>query len=159
MAHKRNRRKVRSTRNVSGPTAAETDEKRYVSEEARRLLETVNAFPISVNSLGEIELGNNATGIDLKRFEAYYEEMEMIVMEEANDCPCRSDHITLDADQFRLFVIATLMRRLRVVGGRGGKIDALWMPGKKTRVPHQADPTWSGPTIPWSRRNVRKRRR
>ena len=159
MAHKRNRKKARSTRNEPGVSAAQSEEEQYAREDARLLLETVSAFPISVNSLGEVELGNNATGIDLERFEAYYLEMEMIVMEEANDCSCRDEHKTLDADQFRLFVIATLMRRLRVVGGRGGKVDALWMPGKLNGAPHQADPTWSGPTIPWSKRNVRKRRR
>ena len=128
MVHIRNQRKVGNSLKASRLSPEQSADDRVARQDARLVWESVSRFPISRNTLGEIVLGNNATGSHLARFMAYYEMFEMILLEEADGCSCRGAQQTMNADQYRLFVIAEMMFRLRDLCGDGDAVAALWMP-------------------------------
>ena len=94
-------------------------------ESARRIVEIVRKFPLSVSS-GRVVIENNATGEDLELFNRAYARVEFEVMESEVNCSHRHEHRSLTSDDFYDIVLHVLMEDALDALGIDRTADPIW---------------------------------
>jgi len=94
-------------------------------ESARRIVEIVRKFPLSVRH-GRVVIENNAMGEDLELFNRAYERVEFDILVSEVNCSHHHEHRSLTSDELYDIVLHVLMEDALDALGIDRTADPIW---------------------------------
>jgi hypothetical protein len=96
-------------------------------EPARRILEIVRGFPLSVSYSGGVRVEVTVEGADREMFERAYNWIEMEFLERESRCANRAAHPTVDATEYQWMILNELVSWAKFALD-DNDFEALWAP-------------------------------